>query len=100
MNIESRKLTHFIERDKDGDNAYGNGVDTTPVRPLKEAKNIIILFPAWNAQPRRTDQRFFHVTLCSAMERFSWNAVNVAYRIEKNLGTPLGICNKIIILEK
>jgi len=37
------------------------------------------VFPAWNAQPRRTDQRFFHVTLWSAMERFSWNA----YRVEK-----------------
>ena len=48
------------------------------------------VFPAWNAQRRRTDQRFFHVTPWSAMERLSWNAVNVAYRLEKNnLRTPL-----------
>jgi len=47
------------------------------------------VFPAWNAQPRRTDQRFFHVTPWSAMERLSWNAVNVAYRVEKKSGnTP------------
>ena len=49
------------------------------------------VFPAWNAQPCRTDQRFFHVTLLCAMQRFSWNAVNVAYRVEKNLGTTLTI---------
>ena len=47
------------------------------------------MYSVWNAQPRRTDQRFFHVTPWSAMERFSWNAVNVAYRVEKNLRTPL-----------
>ena len=27
------------------------------------------MYSAWNAEPHRTDQRFFHVTPWSAMER-------------------------------